>query len=305
MKKFFLLVLVFVCAGAVFAQNEIEMSSSIDAQISTLPEIKFGFTEQFIFPFLQGDSPLTSGNNISLALTAQLSPISLNFITEAIWTPIAFFQFAAGARMGTGWNIELFGSDVYGIGINREITGGKGDIDGNPFDGLLWKMYSGAVLQADLAAFVPGDWNHVVFRTYHEFNYKGYSRANAYDSWIYENDSGENINGFNYYGNFLLGYQMPLFFNMIALLAEVDVYLYDTPNRTGWGDELGRWTFSNVLSFSITENFGVSLVTQLRTQRNFTQSNWKDLYYRNRTIDSSNPLMLEFYRVAAMLNYTF
>ncbi|MDR0323741.1 MAG: hypothetical protein LBI12_04750, partial [Treponema sp.] len=264
-----------------------------------------GFTQRFIFPFLQGDSLLTEDNNIALALTAEISPISLNGIAEAVWTPVAFFQFAAGGRIGSGWNLELFGSDIYGIGINRSAPNGKAENIGSAFDGLLWKTQAGAALQADLAAVFPGDWNHVVFRTYHELNYKGYTKAKVGESWYFEGDDGENSNGFNYYGNFLIGYQMPIFIDFIALLAEADLYLYDTPNRSQWGDERIRWTFSNIISFTITRQLGATLITQFRTRRNYLESDWQDLYYRNRNIDKSNPTGLEFYRIAAALTYKF
>jgi len=316
MKRVIFLTLLALFAQALTAQeqtaqdqagnkNAYSSSSEINMQISTLPELKLGFTERFVFPFLQGESPLTEDNNIGLALTAEISPISLNGIVEAVWTPIAFFQIAAGGRIGSGWNINLFDSDIYGIGINRPDAADKSENSGGAFDGLLWKVQTGGVFQFDLAALFPGDWNHVVARSYHEINYRGYSRAKQGESWYYESDDGENCNGFNYYGNLLVGYQMPLFFNMAALLAEADLYLYDTPDREKWGDDLIRWTFSGIFAFTITKQFDITLIAQFRTRRNFLESNWQDLYYRYRTIDDSNPIRLEFYRVAAALTYKF
>jgi len=271
-------------------------------QVSTLPEAKLSFTERFAFPFLQGESPLTQGNNVDLALGAEISPISLNAVAEAVLTPIAFLQFAVGGRIGSGWNLNLFGGDLYGIGLNADDAG-KPVHDGSAFDGLLWKVQAGGTVQFDLAALFPGDWNHVVARSYHEINYKGYTRAEAGESWYYESDSGENINGLNYYGNLLIGYQMPIFFNLAALLVEEDLYLYDTPDRDRWGDDKMRWTFSGVLGFTFTRQLDLNLIAQFRTRRNFLEQNWEELYYRNRTLDSSNPTSLEFYRVAAALTF--
>ncbi|MDR0301561.1 MAG: hypothetical protein LBI04_04510 [Treponema sp.] len=277
----------------------------LQAAFKPAPEGKLGFIEHFNFPFLQGEGGLTKDNNISLALTGEISPISINGIVEAVWTPIAFFQFAAGGRFGSGWNIDLFGNEIYGIGLNRPSADMSGEHDGKAFDGLLWKAQTGATLQADLAAVFPGDWNHVVLRSYHEINYSGYTRAAKGESWYYENDDGENCNGFNYYGNLLIGYQMPIFLNTVALMAEADLYLYDTPDRAKWGDDKIRWTFACALIFSITKQIDLTLITQFRTQKNYLEENWEDLYYRNRTIDSPNPLHLEFYRVAAAVSFKF
>ena len=285
------------------AETGITSSNELFLQTSSLPEIKLGFIKRFSFPFLQGESPLTEGNNIGLNLSAEISPVSINGIVEAIWTPIAFFQFAAGGRIGTGWSLDLFGSEIHGIGLNGADAAGNAKYDGSAFDGLLWKMQTGGALQADLAAVFPGDWHHVVIRSYHEIGYKGYSRAAKNESWYFEDDAGENCNGFNYYGNLVIGYQMPIFLDFVALLAEANLYLYDTPDRSRWGDEKIQWRFSTILNFTITERISVAVITQFITQRNYVESNWEDLYYRNRTIDDSDPLSLRFFRVAAALTY--
>jgi len=287
------------------SQSGFRSSSELILQATSNVEVKLGFTDHYTFPFLQGESPLTEGNNIALALGAEITPISLNTIAEAVLTPIAFLELSAGGRLGSGWNIEIFGNEIYGIGLNRADADGKSEHSGSAFDGFLWKVQAGGAIQFDLAALYPGDWHHVVARSYHEISRVGYTRAKAGESWYFEGGDGENRNGFNYYGNFLIGYQMPLFINTIALLAEGDLYLYDTPNRSRWGDDKIRWTFSAVTIFTITEKIELTLATQFVTRRNYKESDWEDLFYRNRHIDNSNPTSLEFDRIAAVLTYKF
>ncbi|MDR0503187.1 MAG: hypothetical protein LBH16_07690 [Treponema sp.] len=316
MKRIAFSLLLILSAQGLFAQEAaaqeqpdkskgVSSSSGLTLQISTLPEAKLGFTQRFVFPFLQNENPLMADNNIDLSLTGEVSPVSLNGIAEAVLTPIAFFQFSAGVRIGSGWNINLFGGDIYGIGFNKPDGQGMGENDGGAFDGLLWKAHAGGAIQFDLAALFPGDWNHVVARSYHEINHRGYSRAQDGESWFYESDDGENVNGFNYYGNYLIGYQMPIFLDTVAFLAESDLYLYDTPGRAAWGDDKIRWTFSAVLNFSIIKKFGITVITQFRTRRNFNEPDSDSLYYRSRTLDASDPQRLEFYRVAAVFSYRF
>jgi len=307
MKRFLILFLLPFLALPVFAQDETGVSSSSELvlQASTMPEAKLGFTYNLNFPFLQGDNPLTEDNNIDLSLTAEVSPVSLNGLLDIVWTPIAFIEISAGARAGTGWALNLFGGDNYGIGLNLPGENDESEYSGNAFDALLWKVYLGGAFQFDLAALFPGDWNHIIFKTYHEINLHGNTRAKAGQAWYFENDDGENINGLNYYGNLLIGYQMPLFLNIVAVLVEADLYLYDTPGRSNWGDDMIRWTLSGILNFAITEQFNFTLIAQFESKRNYNESNWEDLYYRTRTIDTSNPLSLEFLRVAAVLSYSF
>jgi hypothetical protein len=312
MRKIIAILCVCFSAQMLMAQEEgasaSESSRELILQASSRPEAKLGFTQRFKFPFLQGDGPLTEGNNIRLALTAEVSPISLNGIAEAILTPVAFLEFNAGARVGSGWNLELFGNNIYGIGINRPVDTGdpqsKAKHDGGAFDGFTWQVKAGGAFQFDLAALLPGDWNHVVLRTYHEINYGGYSRAKTGDAWVFE-DKNEYTNGLIYYSNYLLGYQMPIFLSMAALLAEAEMYLYDLPNKSAWGDERIKWIFGGVLNFAVTKQLDITVITQFRTVRNYVQPDWEELYYRNRVINASNPIGLEFYRVAAVITYRF
>jgi len=318
MKKITLFLIILFITISLNAQEEgMTSSGELVLQLSTLPEAKLGYTHTFRFPVLQGDNSMTESNNFKLHLTAEVSPISLNGIVKAVLTPIAFLEFSAGARAGAGWPLNLFGSDIYGTGLNIQGTslnahsaGYTAEYKGSAFDALLWKAWLGGTFQFDLAALVPGDWNHIVFLTYHEINYHANTSAKANEGWYFENDDGENLNGFNYYGNFVLGYQMPIFLNMIAVLAEMNQNLYDTPGRSLWGDDLIRWHFSGIFNFTITEKFGIALIAQFRTRRNFIGFNeHKDekphLHFQNRILDKSDPLRLEFYRVAAIASYKF
>jgi hypothetical protein len=314
MKKIAFFVALTLClVPALFAEEGgIVSSSEVFLQITSVPEAKIGFTQSFEIPFLQGDNPLTEENNVTFAFTAELTPISVNLLADAVWTPVAVFELALGGRIGTGWQIasDQGLNGLYGIGLNqRRPIGTNNDrfvADGSAFDGLMWKTYLGGALQFDLAAVMPGEWNHIVFKTYHEINYQAYTRAGDGQSWFFENDEGENRNGFSYYGNFFLGYKMPIILDLVGLLAEMDLYLYDTPGRARWGDDRIRWTFGCLFNFAITEQLGATLIVQGSTARNFTNYNENGnryRFYQDRILDTNNPLRLEFYRVAATVTY--
>jgi len=315
MKKTALILLLPLFAQLLFAEEPqvgnapdtggIDSSPGVFLQVTSSPAAKFGFNWRYTIPFLQGDSPLTRGNNIVITPGVEITPVDFHLTANAVWTPIAFIEVVAGGRIGSGWSINLFDSHIHGIGINRADEHGIGEHDGNAFDGLLWQARMGAALQGDLAVFFPGEWNHVIFRSFHEISYAAYSRARDGEAWFFENDDGENRNGLSYRGNLLIGYQMPLRLDMVALMAEADLFLTEMPGGYRWGDDRLRWTFSCVLSFAVTERFGIALITQLRTRRNFTEPNWEDLHFTNRTLDTSNPQRLEFHRVVAAFTYRF
>jgi len=307
MKKVTLFLITLLITIPLYAQeNGMTSSSELVLQLSTLPEAKIGYTYTLRFPLLQGTSSLTEENNLKLHFTAELSPISLNGLVKAVLTPIAFLEFSAGARAGAGWPINLFGSDIYGTGFNLSGTDGRSVYEGSAFDALLWKTWLGGTFQFDLAAIVPGDWNHVVFLTYHEINYHANTKATKGETWYFENDDGENFNTYNYYGNFVIGYQMPIFLNMVALLAEMNYALHEHEVRCeNVGMDLIQWHFSGILNFTVTEKISIALITQLRTRRNYINfDEHKDekpfLHFTERKVNNSDPIRLEFYRVAAI-----
>jgi hypothetical protein len=306
-----LLALIPAMAGA----EDIAASTDMVVQASSLPEIKVGVTQSFVIPLLRGDNPLTQGNNIKLSVAAELSPVSLNGIGEALWTPIAFLQLNAGGRAGSGWNISLFGDDSYGIGINspgEDIGDGhhrREIISGDAFDSLQWSAYGGLVLQFDLAAVIPGDWTHILFRAYNEGRYSAYNRAAKGESWVFENDNAQNQNGWIWYGSYVLGYQMPLSpaLDTIAFMAETRKNLYKTPGGDLWGDDLTSWIFSMLFNFTITPRLGAALALQMRTLRNYETSdlrNEEGIYYKDLVLqDTYGKQRLTFYRAAVILSY--
>jgi len=315
MRRYFILILLYFFAQTLFAQDSADAGKEktddysreifLQAQFYPNPRPKLGFTQYFTFPFLQGESPLTEDNNIKLALTAVVTPVSLGGLVGVVWTPIAFFQLNAGGLLGSGWNIHAFGADAYGIGKNQPDDKGYSKNVGKAFDGMHWNLHTGGTLQFDLAALFPGDWNHVVAKIEQSIIYKGNTNAKKHEAWFFENDDGENTNGFNYFGSYLVGYQMPIFLSMAALLVESDLYLYDMPNREKWGDDKMRWVFSGVLGFNIKNQFEILLITQFQLARNYQEHNWQELYYRYRTLNNSKPYNFEIYRIAAILTYKF
>jgi hypothetical protein len=298
-----------LCAVPVWA--DVETATGVNLTVTSLPEAKLALNQDFIFPLLRGDSPLTSGNNLKASLTGDITPVSMNGTLETVLTPAAFITITAGVTLGSGWNVPGLAN---GLGLNVRQADGTGKIEGRPFEGLVWKPYGGLTFQFDLAALVPGDWNHVVVQTYQEFNYRGNTRAGPEDSWLYEADSGENRNGWNYYASYVLGYQMPgsPVLKMLGFMGEMYRNLYNTPeNRRDFGDTQGYWIVSTLFNFKITDWMDTTLILQMDTERNFKNypqlsgilPEGDNLYYQDRILDTNNPLRLKFYRAGLLTSF--
>ena len=309
---FFSVIIFALFPGVLQAQEEgISSSTYFELQTSSSPEVKFVIRQSFEFPFLQGTHPLTGGNNIAAVLSAEVSPVSLNGIAEINWTPAAFFVLSGGGLAGSGWNMPL----GYGIGLNiphpdddQALGPRRSQIDGNAFDGLIWNAWGAATLQFDLGAVLPGYWNHVLFMTRHEFRYAAYTRAGSGDSWIFENASRENRNGWMYNATYVIGYHMPLspVLNTVAFMAESRRNLYNSADGDFWGENLSEWTFSSILNFSLNPRLDMALVVQMQTRRNHGAFNITDdmYFYRDLALlDDGGQRRLLFHRVALLFNY--
>jgi hypothetical protein len=284
-------------------------STDLELQLSSVPEIKLCLNQSFVFPFLQGSSPLTQDNNLTAALRAEVTPVSVNGIGEVTLSPAAFFLLSGGGRAGSGWN-NFLGN---GIGVNNPEDENaarprKSTIEGSAFDGLLWAAWGAGTLQFDLGALVPGGWTHVLFQTRQEFRYAAYTQAEGGDSWVFEHDYAENKNGWIYYARYVLGYYMPQspILDTIAFMAEQEKPLYNTPGGDFWGESLGKWTFSGLFNFTIHPRFSTAFVVQMRTFRNHGSSDFENegYYYRDFELKTEGgQRRILFHRVALVCNY--
>jgi hypothetical protein len=284
-------------------ESPVKFKMDLGIVAATTLEAKATLTEHLIIPVLVGDG-LFAGNNLELKLAEELSPASANLGFEAVLTPVAFLQFNAGAMIGTGWDFFGIGN---GFGYNTPANDGTHNslITRENLATLMYKFKAGGVFQFDLAALIPGDWNHIVARTYHEFWYRGVAGVPDSQFWLFENGPGEEKNGWNYYANYLIGYQMPIFLQTVAMLLETEKYLYNTPGGSTWGEDQMRLNFGPILNFQLSEQFSVALIVQFKTIKNFSAATAAYGWYQDRVVDAANPQKLVWNRLALSVNIKF
>ncbi len=285
----FFVALVLMVAAPVFAQEPATSQLSFTAATTLEAQVEYVYS-------------MNLGENLKLKLVEGISPVSLSSGANLFWVPVPFLEFKAGASVGTGWNIPGL---AYGLALNTDQNSDERVLERKDFGGVVLIGELGGAFQFDYAALVPGDWNHIVLKTYHGFKYKTFTGALDDQAWLYLADGGENVNGLNYYGNLFLGYQMPLFIDTAGLLVEADLYLNDLPNRTVWGDDMVRWVMGAIFNFKFSDTWSLATLAQLKTVRNFIASAGEDEYgyYRNRIVDTADPLRIEFYRLAGIVTW--
>jgi hypothetical protein len=265
-KKIIFVLFFFIAVNGTWAEEngEIQTQTDLTLVFSTVGDMQFGFEKRFVFSFLQGTNPMTADNNITLKIGAEVTPISFDILADVIWMPIAFFKLSLGSLAGTGWNYEMFDSRMNGMGLYRymELENPQEWADGYGFDGAVWKVHFGATLQFDLAAIFPGDWNHVVMKFENFLNYQNYTRARGNEQWYFKADDGINQNSFSYYFSGFLGYQMPIFFDMVGIQFESSLPFYNPQSGESLADRKQEMFCSLVTEFQLGKCFNIMAITQ-------------------------------------------
>lgn len=278
------LALMLILAGGALWASESEITGNLKFIGSTAPpdnwvneaKVEAGYTVRI--PFLQGEGPLFSQNNVKLKGILGVTPITASLTFEAVMTPIAVMELSVGGVLGTGWNFDLM--DLEGLRKN-DGTSTSSDTLG----GMYYKGKAGAALQFDTAAIWPGDWTSVVLRTYHEVNYQGYLTPDPpTGGWEFET-GGLHKNGINYKGEYLVGYQMPLIINTVALMLETYIDNIGNSLEVDMLMDVGL-----VMNFGFTDRLNLTVIPQMTTKGTDDDRVLQKVDFR-------------FKRVAAILNY--
>jgi len=255
-------------------------------------EGKVSLSHTVTIPAMRGDGMLFSGNSVACKLTGELSPVSMNAVFQISATPIAFFKLTAGAGIGTGFTLGFTG-----LAVNPASS--EEDLIEEPFGGAVYRYWLSGTFQFDLAALVPGEWNHLVFQVIPKIEYKAYTGADSGEAWLWEADRGENFNGTRYYGTYLVGYQMPLAVNLVGFLLETEEWIGDvrsmSPMSSGWGSDFVTMNFGPLVNITLNEESSLSILVQFKTGRDYTDETTQKRSFQERDFEDG---YLYFNRIA-------
>ncbi len=233
-------------------------------------------------PFMVGNGPLFSTNNIEYGVGVDLSPVSTNLLAHVTLTPLALLKFSVGGSLGTGWYF-LFN------GLGRNLSGSDyAAPQREPFSGAVYSLWSSLTLQFDFGAVFPGKWNHVVMAFVPKVEYKAFSGADADTPWQYEADSGENFNGLKLYTTTFLGYQMPLVVDTVGLLVGTEQYIDSNKDRSpvasgGWGSDFVFVTFGPLANIRLNKKSSLTVLLQFKNGRDYTDDTIGNRFFEYRS----------------------
>ena len=265
--------------GAVSGSGTAKLTAAVGKGFSV--DAKADLSYALKIPMLEGEGPLFSGNNLKVKAHVRLSPIAVTGSVDAVLTPIAIAEVSLGGGAGTGWDLT---SNLQGVRLQSGT-----DFVSDKLGGAYYFGRAGAALQFDTGSVLSGDWSSILVRTYHELNYSGYSNADAGQVWEYETGGGM-VNGFNYKGEYVLAYQMPIMVNLVGVQLESFVY-----NAFDSGHSDFLFDVSSLDNIQVAKRTSVHPVVQFSNYQKDT--------------DDLNKLVLRdavgFKRVAVIASYSF
>lgn len=246
-------------------QDDVSRFAPLDGFYSAV-EARVTGKMDYKIPTPFGTNPLVKGNNVTISPALEISPVTLMPQFFVAFTPIAFLKFTASAKIGTGWDF---------IGIK-----GMGDLDSaengykslTPFKNYFYEFRLSNLFQFDVGAIVPGDWTHVVMQASYDILYTGLTGVENGTPWIWQ-ASGEKANGWNYYSQIILGYQMPLVLQTVGLQFELSGY-YDEASFDAkyldWNPSFMRVNINPICILKFNENHSLTIQTRFSSRRGFS-----------------------------------
>jgi hypothetical protein len=229
---------------------------------------KATWASTYTIPTPLGQSPLLSSADIELKGSMEISPLSIRPIATITFSPLPFLLFDAGASIGTGWNLIGFeGFCVYKNGHYKNLT---------PFTHYYHTHWLGATFQFDTGAIFDGEWSHILLYTYYQMIYQGITGLDKGTFWAWQTTEGF-VNGLGYDFTAMIGYQTPLFVDMVGFMAN----LYGQYSKKDYGDWASTYDKFMIVKLNLFARLALnqknSLLIAARTssRRSFTTAHKK------------------------------
>lgn len=222
----------------------------------------------YTIPTPLGTNPLLASADIELNGGVELSPLSLRAIASIAFSPLPFLIFDVGSSIGSGWNALGFeGFCEYQNDHYKNIT---------PFTRYYHDHWVRATFQFDTGVLIEGDWTHVVMLANYQMIYKGITGLDKGTLWAWQTTEGY-VNGLGYEFIAMLGYQMPLFVDLVGFMADMYGY-YRNSDYGEYANTYGKFMTVELNLFAnlaLNKNNSLLVAARVSGRRSFTTDHKK------------------------------
>lgn len=219
----------------------------------------------YTIPVPFGDGPLVRGNTLSLNASLELTPISVKPGVSFSLTPIAFLVFSGGADVGSGWKLTdgLFPLGSYDAAAHTYVNDGS-------FSGIWYDFWAEGMFQFDLAAIVPGDWNHIVTQDTFRVSYAGRPEKADGEPWKWQATT-ESVNGWFWNATLIFAYQMPLVLNTVGIQTEISGRFQDDLSAyANYKSDMTLYAVNPVAIFKFSDNDSLTTQFSFASRRGYS-----------------------------------
>jgi len=219
-----------------------------------------------------GDHWLLKDANLAIASAIELSPVTLKPKFSLAFTPLPFIEFSAGSDVGTGWT--LFGWEGMSI-LNKAANMNDADYeDLTPFKHWYYDFWLQGTFQFDTGAIWSGDWTHVLFLASYQVMYAALTGVG--DDEIWEWQASDNMaNGWQFYANAILAYQMPKMVNRVGFLFELEGHFdkddYVVLNGNDYKGDFKTASISPFAQIKFNEKNTLTILASVSSRRAFEE----------------------------------
>lgn len=227
---------------------------------------------RYTIPVPFNDTMLFSGNTLSFDAGLAISPISIMPKLMVSFTPVAFFNFFAGANLGTAW-------EFLGIKSLSRYDSAKGGYEQMvTFKTWFYQFWICSTFMFDTAALFPGDWNHIIMAASYELNYSGLLNADNNSGLFQWQTTRGMTEGLQYVSTFTAGYQMPLKLSLVGAQLELSGYMNGSDFEDTYKKYDGAFmtiSMSPLAQITLNKKDSIFLLAVFSSRRSFEQEHDK------------------------------
>lgn len=214
-----------------------------------------------------GDHFLLRDANVILRSAIEITPLSIRPMASVFFWPFPFLGFDVGGSVGSGWNM----GSLHGLSVLNKETREYETLD--PFSSYYFDLWAEGIFQFDLAAVIPGEWNHVVTLVNYQLLYAGLTGVKKKDVWEWQ-ESENQADGLQYYLGVILAYQIEGFFHRIGVFSEFWGH-FDSGDYGELGDsydgDFMKIEISPLVELKFSEKTSLILLVGFNRRRSFEE----------------------------------
>lgn len=229
--------------------------------------LKATFYGEKKIPYALGENPMLKDSYFNVRGGLELTPLSIKPVVDVSFCPVPFFVAAAGASLGTGWNIH----EWIGMAGLDEESGKYENL--RAFSRWYFDFWFSATLKFDLASIIPGEWNHLQLAATYMIKYQELSGYINGDIFKWQNTSAMASGGV-YDANITIAYQLPFVVERVGLLTEFNGHF----RAKDYGDFADSYkgdfvtvAFSPFAELTASEKDTIAFSAQISNRRAFTK----------------------------------